>query len=236
GLTKYRTDLPDVALYGPAAANELITSVERLQAGLLSELGTRFVWPADELFTIAGRSFPPLSSYETLSQFENGIGMCRAFITSFNRKKRSLKTFLELNKSSRTELIALTGHSAHPWLSSELQPQARSLGVALEFHPVRNRFWGASVTVSGLLTGKDLLRAARELSGKDQVVLIPPNCLNNEDLFLDNMPLADFRSQLDARVVVGRYDLVDTITESLAPPQDSMPGAKSRRVALAEAV
>ena len=76
-----------------------------------------------------------------------------------------------------------------------------------------NRFWGESVTVSGLLTGQDLLRSARENCQGCDVVVLPPNCLNQDDLFLDNMSLDQFRQVLEVDVVVGSYDLVATIRE-----------------------
>lgn len=237
GLTKYRDNLSDLAMYGAEAAAELIDRVEEIQRKLLQEIGTRFVWPADEFYTSARRAFPKLKEYEELSQFENGIGMCRSLITSFNRKKRYLADSMQGNPVQRGELIGLTGASSQYWLEAEIGRPARELGVKLRFHQVANVFWGGTVTVSGLLTGADLLRAGREVAGSEDTLLLPPNCLNNEDLFLDDMTLAEFCAQAPCRVIVGSYDMVDTLNEALNPECGAHSGSRqSRFVALTEAV
>jgi len=110
--------------------------------------------------------------------------------------------------------VLLTGESASPFLGSRIIPYLRNeLDLAVTFHEVSNRFWGETVTVSGLLTGQDLLRSARENCRSCDVVVLPPNCLNQDDLFLDNMSLDQFRQVLEVDVVVGSYDLVATIRE-----------------------
>lgn len=236
GLTKYRENLPEISVYSAEAAGEIIDRVEHIRRRMLKEKKTRFVWAADEFYTLAGRTFPSLKSYESLCQFENGIGMCRSFISSFNRKKRSLKMFLERERPDNRKLVGLTGDSAWPWLSGELKPQVRELGIDLDFQQVPNRFWGGTVTISGLLTGSDLLGAAKRLESPNLVTLLPPNCLNNDDLFLDDMTLAEFRSNLNCRVVVGSYDLVETLKEALSDRETPSHGASRRYVALTESI
>ncbi|HSG98485.1 MAG TPA: DUF512 domain-containing protein [candidate division Zixibacteria bacterium] len=236
GLTKYRDNLPELALYGPAAAGELIDRIEALQRELLNSHGTRFVWAADEFYTSARRTFPSLASYEELEQFENGVGMCRSLLTNFNRRRKGIARRLESLAGKAPRMIALTGVSAQPWLEAEVGSWLRGAGAAIEFHAVDNQFWGGSVTVSGLLTGADLLGAAQRIAGADDVVLLPPNCLNNDDLFLDNKTLAQFRERVGARVVVGSYDITDTILEALDPSAPVERGSGDRRVALTEAV
>jgi NifB/MoaA-like Fe-S oxidoreductase len=70
------------------------------------------------------------------------------------------------------------------------------------------------VTVSGLLTGQDLLDAALAAMNNYDTVVLPPNCLNRDELFLDDMSLSQFRERLAKRVVVGDYDLADTLKEA----------------------
>jgi NifB/MoaA-like Fe-S oxidoreductase len=144
-----------------------------------------------------------------MNQFENGIGMVREFLTNFNRRRSRLK-----NLKSKRRALFLTGHSAHSFLSTEVLPHVtKELKLKLKFHPVTNRFWGESVTVSGLLTGQDLLRDARAMASEYDVVVLPPNCLNQQDLFLDNLSLEQFRNVLNKPVLVGQYDLAATIKE-----------------------
>ena len=212
GLTRYRADLPTLRTYTASEAGEIIDYVERRQYDFLATTGSRFVWPADEFYVAAERPFPRRAEYEEMHQFENGIGMAREFITNFNRRRRHLRGL----KSKRRALF-LTGASAHPFFSAELLPFIRKeLKLRVDLRPVPNHFWGESVTVSGLLTGQDMLTFARSQRDAFDVAVLPPNCLNSDDLFLDNLPLEQFRRVLDKPVLVGQYDLAATLREVFA--------------------
>jgi NifB/MoaA-like Fe-S oxidoreductase len=195
--------------YTGAEAAAIVDFIEARQKDLLARLGTRFVWPADEFHVLAQRDFPKRASYEKMSQFENGVGMAREFLTMFNRRRARLKEI----RSDRRALF-LTGYSAHPFLSRQVLPFIRNeLRLNLSLHSVRNRFWGEMVTVSGLLTGQDLLDQARKMADELDVVVLPPNCLNSDNLFLDDMSLQQFQNGLGKPVVVGRYNLAESIRE-----------------------
>jgi len=212
GLTRYREHLPDLRTYTTEEAAAVVDYIEMRQRELLELLGTRFIWAADEFYVLAGRSFPRRTSYEQMAQFENGVGMAREFITTFNRCRMSLR-----NMRSDRRTLFLTGSSAYPFLSRQIAPFIRDeLKLNLSVHPVRNLFWGETVTVSGLLTGKDLLEQACDKAGKYDALVLPPNCLNRDNLFLDDMSLQQLQSSLDKPVVVGRYNLAETIREVFA--------------------
>ena len=89
----------------------------------------------------------------------------------------------------------------------------RELELDVTLLPVKNRFWGESVTVSGLLTGKDLLDQAGEMDENADVFVLPPNCLNHDNLFLDDMSLEQFAAAVNRPVIVGKYNLAETLTE-----------------------
>lgn len=209
GLTKYRDALPNLRTHTPAEAADVITFIEKRQRELLEKTGTRFVWAADEFYVIADRPFPPRGTYEEMNQFENGIGMAREFITNFNRKRSRLRN---LNATKRA--LFLTGDSAFPFWKRDLLPYLRDrLNLSLTIEAVPNEFWGHSVTVSGLLTGKDMLAFARDRSDSFDVLALPPNVLNGDDLFLDNLSLDEFCDALGKPVYVGQYDLAATLRE-----------------------
>ena len=209
GLTRYRARLPRLTGYDSREAGEVIDYVERRQAEFLKQNGSRFVWPADEFYVLARREFPKRRHYEEMEQFENGVGMAREFITTFNRRRAGLKRL-----RSKRRALFMTGHSAIGFLTHEIQPYlSHDLSLKADFLPVTNRFWGETVTVSGLLTGQDLLREARRQADRYDVFVLPPNCLNHDNLFLDNFSLSQFESTLQKRVVIGRYNLAETIKE-----------------------
>ncbi len=212
GLTRYRDRRPKLRTYTNDEAAAIIDRVEMRQSGFLKTLGSRFVWAADEFYVQAGRPFPSAASYEEMTQFENGVGMAREFIARFNRRRTRLGKL-----STRRRAMFFTGHSAYPFWQSQLLPyMKKQLRLKLEVVPVDNRFWGDKVTVSGLLTGQDLLREARSHESKYDVCVLPPNCLNQDNLFLDNLSLDQFRRTLSKQVVVGGYNLSETVREVFA--------------------
>jgi len=209
GLTRYRDRMSKLRTYTAEEAGVIIEQVENYQRRFLKEKGSRLVWLADEFYVLADQDFPGISSYETMPQFENGVGMAREFITGFNRRRARLRKLESIRK-----VLVLTGRSAYPFFSRRLLPYLRDdLHFQVELLAVPNRFWGETVTVSGLLTGQDLLRAARESGSDYDAVVLPPNCLNNDDLFLDNLSLNQFRQTLETEVDIGSYDLTQTIRE-----------------------
>ena len=209
GLTKYRDRLPKLRTYDADEARSIIDHVTARQREFLKRLHTRFVWAADEFYVLAAREFPRISEYEEMPQFENCIGMARQFITMFNRRRRTLKGI-----RSKRRVLFLTCVSAYPFLSRQVFPFVREeLGLKASLRQVSNRFWGDTVTVSGLLTGHDLLQSARQKMAAYDAVVLPPNCLNADDLFLDDLPLSQFEAALGKPVVVGGYNLADTIRE-----------------------
>jgi putative radical SAM enzyme (TIGR03279 family) len=209
GLTRYRETLAKLRTYTAAEARQVVELIEARQTKLRKEIGSRFVWPADEFYIQAGLDFPAISEYEGTPQFENGVGMAREFLTQFNRGKRRLKGL-----ASDRRAMFVTGKSAEHFLMENVMPYLTAeLGLRVQLEAVGNRFWGDTVTVSGLLTGQDVLRAARAKSDHYDILVLPPNCLNNEDLFLDNMSLEQFRGLLEREVVVGQYNLCATVRE-----------------------
>jgi putative radical SAM enzyme (TIGR03279 family) len=209
GLTRYRKNLPRLRKFHPEEAAALIDYVEMRQKCFLRLLGSRFVWPSDEFYIQAGHALPRHSTYEDTPQFENGVGMVREFVTMFNRRRASLRGL-----RSRRRALFLTGQAAFPFMASEVLPFLTDrLRLRASLAPVENRFWGKTVTVSGLLTGEDLLKTALSRVGDYDTLVLPPNGLNTEGLFLDDLPLETFRVRLGKTVVVGRYNLAKTIKE-----------------------
>jgi putative radical SAM enzyme (TIGR03279 family) len=210
GLTKYRDHLPRLRTYASDESAAIIDQIEARQKEYHVILGSRFVWAADEFYVMADRDFPRRPEYEQMAQFENGVGMARECISMFNRRRASLKHI-----RSDLRVRFLTGLSAFPFLSQYIVPFiSDELKLHLSLQPVQNLFWGDSVTVSGLLIGKDLLEAAKEKIEAYDVLVLPPNCLNEDGLFLDDMSLEQFEDALDKPVVVGRYNLAESVKDA----------------------
>lgn len=206
GLTRYRDRLPKLRTLTSVESAKVIRQVEAFQKVFLKTIGIRFVFPADELFLAAGREIPSLAYYQDMPQFENGVGMARKFIADFNRRKRYLPKSLK----RRLRLGIVTGRSAEPILRKHVTPFLEGIrNLEARLIPVDNVFWGETVTVTGLLTGADI---AAGLTGTDaDVILLPPNCLNGDELFLDDMTLDQFTRAMNRPVLTGTYQIVDLI-------------------------
>jgi len=209
GLTKYRDKLTKLRTYTKKESEDIIDYIEKRQKEFLKEKGTRFLWPADEFYVIADREVPGQSEYEEMDQIENGIGLVRELITQFNRKKRHLK-----GVTSDKRVLFMTGQSSNKFLNKHIGEFIRNdLNLKLDIAMVVNKFWGESVTCSGLLTGQDMLEFVQKNFDDYDTFVVPPDCLNSDALFLDNMPFDDFCKQAKKDVVIGDYDVAQTIRE-----------------------
>jgi putative radical SAM enzyme (TIGR03279 family) len=206
GLTKYRDRLPQLRTYSTAESADIIDLVESYHQKYLDEMGTRFVYPADEWFLVSGRKIPPYSYYEEMPQFENGVGMTRQFIVDFNRRKRYLPG--RVKRKLRLEII--TGRLAEPVFQDIILAELSELeNLYPKLTPVDNKFWGETVTVTGLLTGHDILAGIRK--SESDMIMLPPNCLNSDDLFLDDVSLEEFKHEAGKPIISGTYNFVESL-------------------------
>ncbi len=203
GLTKYNVNRP-VRLLTQDEASAAIDSVEKARASSLRERGYGWCYAADELFLTAERELPPGEYYDDLALTENGVGAIRHFLDGFEQGMGSLPDL------SQKRIRLFTGRSMEPFLS-DLSPRLAGVtGAEIQVRSVRNQFYGETVTVAGLLGGHDLLEAVTDLSDQD-LVMIPSEALNQDDLFIDSVSLDDFRRELfPARVVPG-YEITQAL-------------------------
>lgn len=212
GLTRYRERLPQIRPFNLKGAEATLDYIRKWQKEFHMKSGSRFVFAADEFYILARRKFPLLSEYEDMAQFENGIGMVRSLLTDFNRKKRYLARLV-----SNRRIVALTGESAFETLSMNIVKfLTERTNIKLDISAVENNFWGRSVTVSGLLAGRDILRKLRGLRFHYDLALLPPNCLNQDKMFLDNISLEELRRKAGMEVKIGKYSFADTLKEALS--------------------
>ncbi len=161
GVTRYHRG--GIRPYTPAEAEEVISRVEPRQHRWRSELGVSLAYLADEWYLLTGREVPSDEEYDGYPQVENGVGMVRQFLDDAQGVK------------SRCRAVSCTlvcGTLAAPVVARAAQQLAAQGGCKIEVIPVTNRLFGESVTVSGLLSGADVLSAlrGRELG---EVVLLP---------------------------------------------------------------
>lgn len=160
---------------------------------------------------MAGKDFPSSDYYGDYVQFENGVGMSRSFIDDVDE-------FIEDNAGSTIPCNAylVTGTLGKKVLQPVIEKLNGALGLSLELLEVQNKFFGESVTASGLVCGCDIIK---ELDGKDKSrpVFIPQNMLMDEEpLFLDNMSFDSVAEQTGMQVYAvpaGGYDFCCMLKE-----------------------
>ena len=207
GLTRFRERLPQLTNYDPEMAKALLLQAERWQKRFLETAGTRFVFPSDEFFCRAGEPLPDADWYEGYPQIENGVGLLRQYEEALAARSRQGREAGE--RGAVRKVAILCGTSVAPVLRRWIDRYAPP-GPQITVIPVINRFFGETITVTGLLTGQDLMPAA-EQSGADEI-MISGNCLRAEgDLFLDDMKLSDFRERFNVTVVRGGAALYEAL-------------------------
>jgi len=187
GLTKYHRG--GCRVYTAAEMRIVLKQVTGWQARLRERLGVRFVYLADEWYLRLGEEVPPVEAYDGLDLTENGVGLVRRFLESVDRAPGSRT----VSHGSQT---LVTGVLFAPILRSVV-------GSATDVFPVVNRFFGPTVTVAGLLTGRDVVEqlATRRLSG---VVLLPAAMFGGpEGQTLDEMWPRQIGEALGLEVRVG---------------------------------
>jgi len=206
GLTDHRFGLASLKRVDRAYAQALLDRVTTWQRTFRRECGRGFVYASDEFYIVAGRPIPRAAEYDDFPQIENGVGMVRTFLTQFRNQARRFPKALP----HRRTLTIVTGRLAEGFMHEEVLPalkRIRNLRTQLVVAP--NRLFGRSVTVSGLLSGKCVYSAMRNVKPGD-LVLLPPDILNTDGMFLDDMTIPQLEQKLNAPVAVfnGRWGAV----------------------------
>lgn len=192
GLTKYRKGLAEIPAVDRDRALAFLAQLEKWQSHFLKTLGNRFVYGADEFYLKAEVPLPEQDEYEGFPQIENGVGLLRKFQSEFDQAfKRGRK------KPEPQTLVIATGVLAKPFIQtlcgrfSERFPQVRIEVIAVE-----NHFFGEAITVAGLLTGQDLVRALKDHIEGDRLLVSRSMFKSEETLFLDDMTLKGLEAEL----------------------------------------
>ncbi len=168
----------------------LVRSLEPWQTRARAVRGIGWVYAADEFYLAAGEPLPDADAYDDFPQYENGIGLVRAFIDEFSEAARGLSVV-------PAETVLVTGTLFAPVLTSLLE--GAGLDERVRVLPVQNRFFGGNVSVTGLLTGVDIIDSIRA-DATDARYLVPDIVVNSDGLLLDDVPAGDLAVRTGAQV------------------------------------
>lgn len=223
GITKYREGLYPLEMFTKEEAGEIIDMIEAYQKTCFDRYGLHFVHASDELYILAERDFPEEERYDGYIQLENGVGMIRLFREEFSESIQKVLNDQDgqqrLKEVKRTLSIA-TGKLAFPAIQEAAETMMRACpGLSVHVCPICNDFFGETITVSGLVTGQDLITQLKErqAAGEDlgETLLIPSNMLRSgEQVFLDDVTVQDVERALDLTVKAvepGGEDFVEVL-------------------------
>jgi putative radical SAM enzyme (TIGR03279 family) len=214
GLTRYNLNRP-VRPLTPEEARQAIDQVARARIRAGAERGVGWAYAADEMFLIADEEIPAQSYYDDWPLTENGVGAVRRFVEDFDSGIVDLARPPALGDAGRVWIV--TGLSMEGFIRDRVDRLQDAIQAPVEVVPVQNRFFGPSVTIAGLLGGQDILEDLEQRVGAKggarpgDLVMIPAEALNDDELFIDSLPLADFEAALAPARVVGGYEIVEAL-------------------------
>ncbi len=198
GITKYRDGLYDMKHFDAESSLSVIKQVTKWQEKIKNNIGTRFVFVSDEFYINAGEKIPDYSAYEDFPQIENGVGMLSLMKHEFDEYIDTLKP-CEINK----EVSLATGEAAYDFIKSlckRLENKFRCLKINV--YKIKNNFFGGKISVSGLLTGVDIIEQLKDKK-LGEYLCLPKNILRAEEtVLLDDIDINYIEKELNINIKI----------------------------------
>ncbi len=210
GVTKYRDGLYPLRTFKKDEAKEVLKTIHKWQKIFYAEYGQHFIHAGDEMYLLAEEPIPAAKQYDGYMQLENGVGMLRLLLDEFK------ETYETLAGDDREGCVTIvTGQLMyHTLCDFAKQLETKFPNLKMNVIAIRNDFFGEEITVSGLMTGQDIIAQLKSLDLGDRV-LLPVNVLRTgEEVFLDDITLEEVKAALQVNVDIvksGGYDLIYSI-------------------------
>ena len=210
GLSKYREGLYPLEPFTKEDAKEVLRIIHEWQDKLYPEYGLHFIHASDEWYILAEEELPEEESYDGYLQLENGVGMLRLLMNEFEEGMKQIT-----REVKPTEVSLVTGRLAFPYINKMAEQMMEKYPqLKIHVYAIRNDFFGEMITVSGLLTGQDILAQLKDKELGERV-LLPQNVLKSgEAVFLDDVTLEEFEKALQVQVDIVKssgQDFIDAI-------------------------
>ena len=203
GLSKYRDGLFPLEPFTREDAREVLSTIHHYQNESYQKYGNHFIHASDEWYILAGEELPQEENYDGYLQLENGVGMMRLLLNEFEEAVKELQEKISagtLDFSSR-EISMATARLAYPFIRDMAARMMEMVpGLMIHVYEITNDFFGEMITVSGLLTGQDLIA---QLTGKElgETLYLPQNVLRSgEEVFLDDVSVTEMEKALQVKV------------------------------------
>ncbi len=203
GVTRYREGLMPLNTFDFESSNKLLEYIHTKQKEFLSKIDTRFVFASDEFYILAKRTIPEFDEYEGFPQYENGVGLLRSFQQELEESLSNIKDNSVLNKC----YTIATGTIAYDFINKVAEMITSKIkGLRLKVVAIRNDFFGEKITVSGLITGNDLIEQLKKYEIGDGLIIPSSMLRRGEAVFLDDVTVSDVENSLNSEVIISEVD------------------------------
>lgn len=213
GLTRFREGLYPLEPFTKEEAREVLSVIHRWQEKIYKQYGLHFIHAGDEWYLLAEEDIPEEERYDGYLQLENGVGMLRLLFNEFEEGMSRLG-----GGPGSGAISAATGKLAYPYIRRMAdRVEEQFTGRKIHVYCIRNDFFGERITVSGLVTGQDIIA---QLKGKElgSRLLLPCNMLKaDEDVFLDDITVKEVSDALQVPVDIVKSSGQDLIDAMLGP-------------------
>jgi putative radical SAM enzyme (TIGR03279 family) len=206
GLTRFRPPDDSLTPVTPDKATEVIAQVQQLQTHFQRQLQSPFAWLADEWFLIAGQPLPAESHYQDYPQIGNGVGSIRQFLQQFEQAAQRLPHHLSFPQ----RLIWVVGNAVEQAFEPIVDRLNQVEGLSVRMVALNSTYWGQTMTVTGLLTGQDILAALQQQDLGDAIILPTVMLKHGDRIFLDDMRVEELEDKLQTpiRIADGAEGLI----------------------------
>ena len=202
GLTKFNPN-PNLKPVNKTKAKKVCDKIKEYQQLYQNKHGSNWIYLADEFYLLAGKNIPSYEHYNNFPQLENGIGLTR-----LSRKKyQEIKTKIK-HKNYQKEFGIITSVLGKEALKPIIKELQQDYNLSLRLLEVKNKFFGSSVTVTGLLTAQDIMQYIKSKETPHNLFL-PSVVLNDQNYFLDDLSFQEFQEEIPNKNIY----LVSDITE-----------------------
>ncbi|NFS27460.1 MULTISPECIES: DUF512 domain-containing protein [Clostridium] len=207
GITKFREKLQHVKTFTKEQSKKEIEMVKELQNKFIKEVNEPFVRLSDEFYIVSGNEVPSSEFYKGYEQLEDGVGVVRYFKDIID------ETLNDLDENSKGSFSIATGALAYEEIiKARDKILKKNPNIKLDVYKVINDYFGETITITGLLTGTDIIN---QLKGKiNTKYLLMADCMfrkgyeladSSEQIMLDDLKIRDIEEALDVKVIVTDY-------------------------------
>lgn len=211
GLTKYREGLYPLTVFDKEGASRTIDQINGWQAKFREKYGFNLVYLADEFYVKAEREIPEFKDYDDFPQLGDGIGMLAYFKKNFDSYLKRFKP----KKVNKVVSIA-SGKIVYNFMRTRMDELEKKFeGLKINLYPIENTFFGPEITVTGLITGGDLITQLKDKELGEYLILCGDMLKDDADIFLDDVTLDEVKEKLNIEIKVNNDGGIGIIKDIL---------------------